>query len=218
MNNINEIPPRDRPREKLLANGASSLRCDELLAVILGSGGKGCGVLSLAKKVLELIDQKNGSLTHQHLLEIPGIGLAKASLISAALEFARRRIRPEGVRIREAKDVLPLLQHLADRKQEHFIVISLNGAYEVIATRIVTVGLVNLCQIHPREVFSDPISDRACAVIVAHNHPSGELKASTEDLEVTKRLRSAGDILGIKVLDHIIFSKRGFISLQEHGL
>jgi DNA repair protein RadC len=114
-------------------------------------------------------------------------------------------------------DVLPLVRHYADRKQEHFICISINGANEVITTRVVSVGLVNKTQVHPREVFADPITDRASAIIVAHNHPSGGLLPSQEDLEITKQLTSAGEVLGIKVLDHMIFNDKGYYSLLEKG-
>ncbi len=208
----------DLPRERLEALGAAALSDDELLAILIGFGTKGHPVGKLAPKVREIIDNSNGGLSFGELVEVPGIGRAKGTLILAALEFARRRIRPEGHRIKEAKDILPLVQHLADRHQEHFMCISLNGAHEVIKTRIVTIGLVNAAHVHPREVFCDAISDRAVAVIVAHNHPSGELEPSQEDIEVTKRLREAGEIIGIKLLDHIIFSRRGYYSFQERGI
>jgi DNA repair protein RadC len=112
-------------------------------------------------------------------------------------------------------DVLPLIRHYTDRNKEHFICISINGANEVITTRVVSVGLVNKTQVHPREVFADPITDRASAIIMAHNHPSGGLMPSKEDLEITKQLKSTGEILGIKVLDHIIFNDKGYYSLLE---
>ena len=114
-------------------------------------------------------------------------------------------------------DVLPLIRHYADRKQEHFLCISLNGAKEVIATRTVSVGLVNKTQVHPREVFADPITDRASAVIVAHNHPSGALTPSKEDFEVTRQLKKAGETLGIRLLDHIIFNHNSYYNFLENG-
>ncbi len=218
MGRIADIPIRDRPREKLARNGPATLSDRELLAIALGSGNKQDDVLTLSERILAVIDEKNGGLRIDDLTQIKGVGTARAALISAMLEFSRRRIRPEGVRIKSASDVIPLVKHLCDRKQEHFVCVSLNGAHEVIASRIVTVGLVNAAQVHPREVYSDPITDRACAVIVAHNHPSGELTPSSEDSEVTRRLKQAGDTLGIKLLDHIVFSHRGFLSFREQGL
>jgi DNA repair protein RadC len=111
----------------------------------------------------------------------------------------------------------PWVRHYGDRRQEHFLCISLNGANEVITTRVVSVGLVNKTQVHPREVFAEPITDRASAVILAHNHPSGNLSPSKEDLQITRQLKEAGETLGITVLDHIIFSQKGHYSFLEQG-
>ena len=213
MKKIRELAKHDRPREKLLKLGCNALSDQELLAVLLGSGGRGRDVLTLAAAVLSKVDSANGSLSAERLLDIPGLGIAKACAVLSALEFSRRRIAPDAVKIRAPGDVIPLISHLADRRQETFICISLNGAHEVIATRIVTIGLANVCQVHPREVFADPLTDRACSVIVAHNHPSGELEPSEQDLQVTDRLKEAAKILGINLLDHLIFSKRGFASI-----
>ena len=209
--------PAHRPRERITATGVKSLSDQELIAVLLGTGARGRDVLQVSSDVLKLIDLHGPTLPPDTLTKIRGVGKAKAATISAAMEFARRRIRPIGLKISEAKDVVPLVSHLADRPQEHFICISLNGAHEVIATRIVTIGLVNSSQVHPREVFSDPLMDRAIAVIVCHNHPSGNLSPSSEDRRTTKSLTEAGSILGIRVLDHVIFGVNGFYSFADHG-
>jgi DNA repair protein RadC len=166
---------------------------------------------------VKALDAANERPSLQELKKIEGIGVAKASLIAAALEFARRRIRPEGLKVSFPADVLSLIGHFADRKQEHFLCISLNGANEVIACRVVSVGLVNKAQVHPWEVFADPITDRATAVIIAHNHPAGGLTPSKEDIEITQRLKTAGETLGIRLLDHIIFNHKGYYSFLEHG-
>ncbi len=121
-------------------------------------------------------------------LTVSGIGEAKATTIAAAFEFVRRRIRPDGLKITSPLDVVPLLQHYSDRKQEHFICISVNGANEVIQVRVITIGLVNQSQVHPREVFADVIAERATSIIVAHNHPSGNVKPSQEDINITKTI------------------------------
>lgn len=212
------LPNGERPREKMLKRGASCLTDTELLAILLGSGGRGCNVLQLAASILPLIDQKNGKLQPEDLLAVRGLGTAKACLIGAAYEFARRRIRPYGVKISQACDIMPLVGHLAGRLQEHFVSISLNGANEVIACRVLTIGLVNATQIHPREVYSECITDRASSIIVAHNHPSGNLMPSEEDKKTTMRLKTSGDILGVPLLDHIIFATTGFYSFREQGL
>jgi DNA repair protein RadC len=214
---ISDIPKSDRPREKLQQKGAAALSDLELLAVLLGSGTKKHDVMTLANNILKVIDQSGGTADANALQQIEGVGSAKAALITAALEFARRRIRPEGTKISSPAEVLPLISHFADRKQEHFICLSLNGANEVITSRVVSVGLVNKTQVHPREVFADPITDRASSIIVAHNHPAGTLTPSKEDIEITKQLKSAGETLGIRLLDHIIFNHKGYFSFQENG-
>ncbi|MBW1744854.1 MAG: DNA repair protein RadC [Deltaproteobacteria bacterium] len=213
---ISDIPVADRPREKLQKKGAEALSDLELMAILVGKGTEGHDVMSVAKGILKILDSSNEKPNLKELQKIEGVGPAKATLIAAALEFARRRIRPEGLKISFPADVLPLIQHFADRKQEHFICVSVNGANEVITSRVVSVGLVNKTQVHPREVFADPITDRASAIIVAHNHPSGGLNPSKEDIEITKQLKSAGETLGIKLLDHIIFNHKGYYSFLDH--
>lgn len=215
MRKLVDIPKSDRPREKLQNKGVKSLSDLELLAILLGSGTKNQDVFALAGQILKTVDENIENISVEELQKIEGVGLAKASLIAAALEFARRRIKPEGLKISFPPDILPLISHYADRKQEHFLCISINGANEVVAVRVVSVGLVNKTHIHPREVFSDPITDRASAVIIAHNHPFGSLTPSKEDVEITEQLKSAGEILGIKVLDHIIFNPKGYHSFLE---
>lgn len=199
------------PREKIEHYGVSALSDHELLAVILGSGHKNKSVHRLAKELLPVMDQTH--LEFKELIKIKGIGKAKASLILSATEFSRRRIRPRGVQVKSIENAFSLVQHYGNRSQEYFICITLNGAHEVIATRVVTIGLANASQVHPREVFADAITDRACAVILAHNHPSGNLRPSHEDLKVTQRLIEAGSLLGIEVLDHIVFTENDFISV-----
>lgn len=216
MNKIKQIPLSERPREKLAAKGPAALSDRELIAALLGRGTRKHGVMVLADKLLALVDEKGIGLSLDDITDIPGIGQARAAGIAAAFEFVRRRIRPQGLKIKRPMEVLPLLQHYGDRKQEHFLSVSLNGANEVTAVRVVTIGLVNQSQIHPREVFADPIAERAAAVIVAHNHPSGNLTPSSQDRAVTRRIKEAGALLGIPLLDHIIFHTSGYYSFAEH--
>lgn len=217
MKKIADIPTPDRPREKLWQKGAGALSDLELMAILLGKGIVGHDVMTVANRILKVMDASNINPNIEDLQKIDGVGPAKAALIAAAIEFARRRIRPEGFKISIPPDVLPLIQHYADRKQEHFICISLNGANEVIASRVVSVGLVNKTHVHPREVFADPITDRASAIIVAHNHPSGDLNPSRDDSAITKQLKFAGETLGIRLLDHIIFNHKGYYSFLENS-
>jgi DNA repair protein RadC len=215
---IKDLPEHARPREKLRERGASALTDEELVVAILGMGTAGVDVRTIARQVASLIHEHKQGLTLDHLLGVPGMGLAKAAQILSAFELARRHLLKETVKITDARDALPLLSDIAGKQQEYFVCISLNGAHEVIEKRIVTVGLLDKSQVHPREVFADVLTDRAAAVILAHNHPSGELKPSNSDLKIHEQLTEAGRILGIRILDHVIVSKRGYYSFQEAGL
>lgn len=215
---IQDLPYLERPREKLLAKGAAALSDLELLAVLLGRGSRGRTVFELASAVLSAMHDQESSFSPGQLDDISGLGDARIAAIAAAMEFARRRIQPKGYLLKKPTDALALIQHYADRKQEHFLAITVNGAHEVIANRLITVGLVNRSQVHPREVFADAITDRASGIVVAHNHPSGSLRPSTADKEVTQRLKAAGSLLGIQLLDHIVFTQTGHFSFSEAGL
>jgi DNA repair protein RadC len=171
--------------------------------------------MTVAKKLIKIIDEKGICFTVKDLLGIKGIGTAKATALTAAFEFVRRRIKPEGLKIKSPSDILPMIQHYSDRKQEHFLSISVNGANEVMNVRVVTIGLVNQSQVHPREIFADVLMDRASSLIIAHNHPSGSLNPSKEDIDITNKVVDAARVLGIRLLDHIIFSKKGYYSFLE---
>jgi DNA repair protein RadC len=214
---MKDIPEQDRPREKLLRKGAAALSDQELLAVLLGKGTPGMDVMELAAKLAKVIDEKGLSVRAEDLGGFEGMGDAKATLILAALEFARRRIKPEGVKIETPADLLPHVRHYADRKQEHFLCATINGANEILNIRVVSIGLIDRTPVHPREVFSEALLDRASAIIVAHNHPSGSLEPSAFDIEITKQLKAAGIVIGIALLDHIIFNRSGYFSFLEAG-
>lgn len=218
MKTIKDLPEHNRPREKLREKGVSALTDEELVAAILGMGTAGVDVRTIARQVAGLIREHKTALTLDHLLAVPGVGLAKAGQILSAFELARRHLLKDTVRIATATDALPLLADIAGKQQEHFLCISLNGANEVIEKRIITIGLLDRSQVHPREVFADVIADRAAAVIFAHNHPSGELKPSDADLKIHDQLTQAAKILGIRILDQIIVTRKGHYSFQEAGL
>ncbi len=217
VTHLKDIPDIDKPREKMMARGASALTDVELVALILGSGNRGTDVLDLARRVTAVFDDRPHP-SIEDLTAIAGVGPAKACQLASALEFSRRRLMKKSLVIRNARDIYPLVAHISSKKQEHFLCLSLSGANEVIATRTITIGLLNSSQIHPREVFADAISDRAASVIFVHNHPSGVSDPSREDILVTDRLCKAGVILGITVLDHVIVAGNDLFSFREQGI
>jgi DNA repair protein RadC len=209
------LPPSRRPRERLCAFGPEALSDQELLSVLLNSGIRGKNVSLIAAELLDRLEQERTIPPVKELALLNGLGKSRASAIVAMLEYGRRRWGAAGTRIRHPSDIYNLVRHYADRRQERFICISMNGAHEVLAVRIVTIGLVNRTIVHPREVFADPILDRASAITVAHNHPSGQLDPSVEDDDITSRLLEAAKVLGIQLLDHIIFTETSFFSYRQ---
>jgi DNA repair protein RadC len=204
-----------RPRERLCREGPEALSDHELLAILLNTGIRGKNVNALARELLEYLDREKGIPPVKELVRLTGLGSSKASAVAAMLEFGRRRWGFSGTRIKNPSDIYAIIRHHADRRQERFICLSLNGAHEVLAERIVTIGLVNRTIVHPREVYADPLLDRASAVVVAHNHPSGQMEPSVEDDEITARLKAAADILGLHFLDHLIFSEDAYYSYNQ---
>jgi len=212
---IKELPQHTRPREKLCEKGPAALTDEELISTIIGMGAAGVDVRSISRNVVALIREHREALTMEHLTSVAGMGIAKSGQILSAFELARRYLLTDSIKISGAQDVLPLLADIRDKSQEHFVCITLNGANEVIQKRTVTVGLLNKTLVHPRDVYADVITDRAAAVIFAHNHPSGEVQPSEEDIQTQIRLIEAAQILGIRVLDHLIVSRRGYYSFEE---
>jgi len=211
-----DLPPAQRPRERLINKGPEALSDAELLAVLLNTGIKGKGVAELAGELLATLDISKEIPSVDKLSRLSGMGMTKACAVVAMLEFGRRRWGASGSAIRQPAEIHALIRHYADRKQERFISLSLNGAHEVLSIRVVTIGLVNRTIVHPREVFADIIQDRAAAFIVAHNHPSGKLAPSGEDDEITERLAKAAEILGLHFLDHLIFSECDWWSYRQN--
>jgi DNA repair protein RadC len=216
-----EIPERDRPRERLIRRGPKVLSTRELIAVIIGRGTTGRDVLAVSEEIRRVFEDRKHEVGIEHLMAVPGVGEAKACQLLAAVELARRfSDQNEGFRISNPEEVLllPDVEAIRHRQQEHFLAVTLNGAGEVIHARTVTVGLLNASQVHPREAFADAITDRAAAVVFVHNHPSGSLEPSAPDLAITRQLMEAGELLGIQVLDHLIISKKGHRSLRQAGV
>lgn len=218
MRKIKTIPQFDRPREKMQKKGAKALSNLELLAVILGSGIKGKDVFEVANDILKLAQDDFYNISLEKLKDIEGVGLAKACQIIAAIEFSKRFLIKEGIKIKNVDDVLRLTEELKDKKQEYFLSLTLDGASNLIQKRIVFIGTLNHSIVHPREIFADAITDRAAGIIFVHNHPSGDVGPSKQDIEITKRLVEVGKIVGIEVIDHIIIGKDGCYSFQAEEM
>lgn len=200
-----------RPREKLQARGAEALSDYELLMAIIGSGNKYADVTKIARDVKKIIRDRGSELTYDDLLAVKSLGPAKASGIIAAFELWKRQFEVSGRPIIDSPE--KAVEQFADirtKQQEYFVCLTLDGANRLIAKRIVSIGTLTSSLVHPREVYSDAITDRAASVIVAHNHPSGNSEPSQADRDVTERLREAGELLGISLLDHIIITKGSY--------
>jgi DNA repair protein RadC len=211
MKRMLDIKSHDRPREKLQAKGAASLSDFELLQALIGSGNKQADVGKIAQNTLKLLQEFGADITYEQLKQVTGMGPARITEILAALELSRRYlIDSEQPIIDSPEKVVEQLSDIRDKKQEHFVVMTLDGANRLIAKRIITIGTLTSSLVHPREVFADAITDRAASIIVAHNHPSGSPEASQNDINVSLRLKKVADILGINMIDHLIVTKNDF--------
>lgn len=218
-------PPSERPRERLLSQGAGVMSDAELLALVLGTTGRGAGgVLHTSR---ELISKFNGleGLSRSRpgeLMTMPGIGAARACAVAAVVELARRmdgcQVR-RGEPIRSAADVhLRVRPRLALQTREVFLVLCLDARHRVLALEQVAQGSATGVEVHPREVFSPLVREGAAAAIVAHNHPSGDPEPSDDDRALTRRLARSGELLGIPLLDHLVLGAGAYVSLAERGL
>ncbi len=221
---IRELPPEARPRERLLAAGPDGLQDRDLLAILLRAGTRSRSALHLADDLL----RQFGSLRAlsrarvEELSALPGVGEAKAATLVAAFELGRRVQGPDPVSrpvVRSAQDAARLVApRLAHREQEHFCVLLLNARHEVIGLVETSRGGLNAASVESREVFREAIRRGAHAVILAHNHPSGNPEPSPDDARLTSLLRQAGALLGVAVLDHVVVGDGRFVSLRERGL
>ena len=202
-----------RPREKLQARGAEALSDYELLMAIIGSGNAQADVTKIARDVLKIL-KRDHTLTVESLSHVAGLGPAKIAELVASYELASRYlIDPEQPIIDSPERAVEQLSDIRDKKQEYFVCLTLDGANRLIAKRVITIGPLTSSLVHPHEVFADAITDRAASIIVAHNHPSGNLQASDADRAVTERLQEAGELLGIKLLDHMIVTAKSHASI-----
>lgn len=223
MDKIKEMPQKERPRERLLSLGADRLSEAQLLAIILRTGCGKKNALSLAMEVLnrfgslKAIDQA----AHRELREIIGLGDAKIAQLKAAFEIGKRLMAETSEQCHVFNESRLVYEYLAPRMkgllQERFICLILDVKNRLIKDYEVTLGTLNESLIHPREAFKEAIKEAGASVIFAHNHPSGDPEPSQRDLLVTERLKTTGDIIGIKVLDHLIIGENRYISLRNLG-
>ena len=205
-------------REKALEHGFSYLFDEELIMLILGSGTRGLPVEYMAEKIAEVLDDCDFEDAVENLLRVKGVGQGKALAVAAALELGRRRSNHLRAPIKSPCDIVPFLKNYAVSEREHFLLVTLNGGHEILQIHVITVGTLNRTLIHPREVFTTAMRDNAAAIIVSHNHPSGNCQPSEEDIAVTETLEKVYVIMGIELLDHVIVSRETFFSFLEHKM
>ena len=212
---VKNIKKADLPREKLERYGPGKLMDYELLAILLRTGTKDMNVLDLSRKILgKYKDKKILEVTIEELRKIHGLGLAKACEISACFELGKRVLKDKKASILLSPDeVWGRMEDIRGSKKEHFVVFYLDSRNQEICREVISVGTLNESLVHPREVFEGAIKNNAAAIILAHNHPSGNLESSQADIDITKRLIHAGKILDIRIIDHVIVANTSFKSM-----
>lgn len=212
---------RDRPRERLEDKGAGALADAELIALVLRTGGRDQGAWDLARRILDGVGglRALGGMAPAELRAIPGLGPAKLASLLAALELGRRWVAEPLVRgaiLRGPLDVQRSIEpHLRGLCRESFHVLLLDGRHRLLSSEEISVGTLTASLVHPREVFRGAIRGAAAAILLVHNHPSGDPRPSAEDHAVTRRLQAAGELLGIRVVDHVIVAEGGYYSFRE---
>jgi DNA repair protein RadC len=220
---IKHWPRGDRPREKLLERGAGALSNAELLAILLRTGARGRSALDQARELMELCgdDWRRLATLGPGDLRRPGFGTAKIAQTLAAVEIAKRfgehEFKP-GESLRGSHDIyVHFRERLASERQEHFYAVLLDNKHRKIKDVAVSQGSLTASIVHPRDVFAPVVRESAAAVIFVHNHPSGDPTPSKEDIEITRRLREVGDLVGVRVLDHIVIGKGRYVSFVDDG-
>ncbi|HEY4389935.1 MAG TPA: DNA repair protein RadC [Paenibacillus sp.] len=221
---LRDLPSEERPRERMMEFGAGALSQAELLAILLRTGTKNESAVHMAQRILSNIGGIRGlvDLSLDELTEMKGIGMAKAVQIKAGIELGQRLAKsrlPEAVSIRSPHDAANILmEQLRYLSKEHFVCLFLNTKNHIIAQETLSIGSLNASIVHPREVFRAAIKCSSASIVCAHNHPSGDPTPSPEDIQMTRRLCEAGEIVGIDVLDHVVIGDGQFVSLKEQGL
>jgi DNA repair protein RadC len=218
---VRDLPSHEKPREKLIEQGGESLSLQELLSVLLNVGTKKEGILEMSSRIIREYGEKNiiTEKNPQRLSEMLSIPLIKATQLVAAIELGRRlfdRSPHTAPVIRNAQDVFDYAEGMRSLSKEYLRGIYLNTHYKVMHDEIISIGTIDASIVHPREVFKPAIERSAVGVVLVHNHPSGELEISEQDVAVTLQLQKAGALLGIELLDHVIVSSYGFISILEY--
>jgi DNA repair protein RadC len=222
---VRDLPIGERPRERLFKLGSEALSAQEILAIILGRGTKGESVMMISQKLVSRFGNLKSiaNASFEELTQTKGIGPAKAAQIKAALELSKRleADADEGPKpmLKSPEDVAAAVRsQLKGKKKEHFLVLCLDTRNRLIKRTLVSMGSLDTSIVHPREVFKEAVSSCAASVVFAHNHPSGDPEPSKEDVELTKRLAKAGELMGIDVLDHIIVCDKSHVSLKARNL
>lgn len=227
MTTLNDLPADERPRERLIKYGVESLSLQELLSLIFSRGVKGESVVDISQKLISTyksLDQLSEA-SAEELIKIKGIGLAKACQLKACFEISKRIVKEENLEknkkliVKSPKDIFfPLKEKIINFHKEYFIVASLDSRNKIISINTISIGTLSSSLIHPRETFETAIKNHAAGIIICHNHPSGELKPSEDDLVITQKIVQAGKLLGIKIIDHIIITKKNCFSFAEKKL
>ncbi len=216
MGKLKDIPKIDRPRERFLEKGSDALSKSELLAILIGSGIKGKNVKQLSEQIIRKFGNKFLDITVDDLLEIPGIGKAKALQIVSALALVKRfheELGPKDNIVLSAQDAVYLTSEIRDKKKEYLVCLYLNARNSVLKKEVISIGILDKNIIHPREIFGPAVELRAASIVLLHNHPSGDVTPSKQDIEVINKILEAGKIMGVNVIDFIIVSESDIHSI-----
>jgi DNA repair protein RadC len=212
---IKEQPLSFRPRERLEKGGAESLALEELIAIIISTGTKGKNAVETGKEIISKYGDHLLTTSIQELSSIKGLGKVKAIKLKSAFEIGLRYTNNVSGKIvvTTSKDAYFILQEYTHKKQEHLLLITLNARNQLISKKVITIGTLDASLFHPREIFAESISDRAAKIVIAHNHPSGSLEPSLNDILMAQKVKAGGELLGIQLVDSIIISEDGYTSL-----
>ena len=220
---LRDLPPEEKPRERLKKYGSEALAVNELIAILIETGSKKESVLQLAQNLLShfgnLEALSRASL--EELQKVEGIGFAKACKIKAAFELGKRALakRKDFKKINSPKDIFELLRfEIGSKKKEYFKLICLDSRNKIISVENISIGTLNSSLAHPREIFYSAIKNLANSIILVHNHPSGDPSPSDEDIKITQKIKEAGKLLGIELVDHVIICQNKYFSFKEKGM